>query len=115
MRLLLVNHAIVFDPSRLVTLARVAVGPVNQPACVVPFILAFKRNNVAFAKPDDSWRQVNVVCDKKRLPRRESHHEALMPAAVVVVRKHTANEALPFHLQVTCVLLESAGEYLVAG
>lgn len=102
------------DPARRVTFARVAVCPVNHAPFGVPLVLAAERHNIAFAKADDSRRQIDVVRDEKRLPRRESHDEALMPATVVVVREHPPNDALPFHLHVTRVLLECAGEYLAA-
>jgi hypothetical protein len=111
---LLVNLAIVPDPARRVTAARVAVCPVNHAPFGVPFVLAAERHNIAFAKADDSRRQIDVVRDEKRLPRRERHDEALMPATVVVVREHPTNDALPFHLHMARVLLEGAGECLVA-
>jgi hypothetical protein len=111
---LLVNLAIVPDPAWRVTFARVAVCPVNHAAFGVPFVLAAERHNIAFAKADDSRRQIDVVRDEKRLPRREHHDEALMPAAVVVVREQPTNDALPFHLHLARVLLEGAGECLVA-
>jgi hypothetical protein len=110
---LLVNLAIVPDPARRVTAARVAVCPVNHAPFGVPFVLAAERHNIAFAKADDSRRQIDVVRDEKRLPRRERHDEALMPAPVVVVREHPTNDALPFHLHIARVLLEGAGECLV--
>src|SRR6266404_186663 len=111
---LLVNLAIVPDPARRVTFARVAVCPMNHAPLGVPFVLAAERHNIAFAKPDDSRRQTDVVRDEKRLPRRERHDETLMPATVVVVREHPTNDALPFHLHMARVLLEGAGECLVA-
>ena len=95
---LLVNLAIVPDPARRVTFARVAVCPVNHAPFGVPFVLAAERHNIAFAKADDSRSQIDVVRDEKRLPRGERHDEALMPAAVIVVREHPTNDALPFHL-----------------
>ena len=111
---LLVNFAIVFEPAHRVTIAWVAVCPVDHAALGVPFILAAERHHVAFAKADNSRRQIDVVRDEQRLTRGERHDEALMPASVVVVREHPANDALPFHLHVARALLEGAGERLVA-
>ena len=111
---LLVNLAIVFDPARRVTFAWVAVCPVNHAAFGVPFILAAERHQVAFAKPDNSRCQIDVVRDEQRLARGKRHDEALMPPSVVVVREHPSHDALPFHLNVAGALLEGAGECLVA-
>ena len=102
------------EPAWRVTFAGVAVCPVNHAAFGVPFILAAERHNIAFAKADDSRRHIDVVRDEKRLPRGERHDEGLMPAAGVIVREHPTNDALPFHLHLARVLLEGAGECLVA-
>ena len=88
--------------------------PVNHAPFGVPFVLAAERHNIAFAKTDDSRRQIDVVRNEKRLPRRERHDETLMLATVVVVREHPTNDALPFHLHIARVLLEGAGQCLVA-
>ncbi|MDT4955716.1 MAG: hypothetical protein QOJ02_3854 [Acidobacteriota bacterium] len=111
---LLVNLAIVFDPTRRVTFAWVAMCPVNHAAFGISFILAAERHHVAFAKPDNSRCQINVVRDEQRLARGERHDEALMPAAVVIIREHPLNNALPFHLNVARASLERAGECFVA-
>lgn len=111
---LLVSLAIMLNPARLMTFARVAVCPVNHAPFGVPFILAAEGDNIAYAKADDSWRQIDVVRDEQGLSRRQSHDEPLVSATIVVVREHPANDALPFHLHVARVLLEGVGEYLVA-
>ena len=92
------------NPTVRVTVALVTVCPVNHAAFGVPFVFAAEGHQIAFAKSDDSRRQIDVVRDQQRLSRRKRHNKALMPAAVIVVREHSKNDALPFHLQVSRVL-----------
>ena len=103
------------DPTWLVSFARVVVCPVNHAAFGVPFVFAIERHGIAFAKADDSRCQINVVRDQKLLSRKERHDEALMTAALIVVRKHFKNDILPLHLQFSCALFEGTGECLVVG
>ena len=68
------------EPAWLVTLARVAVCPVNHTAFGVPLVHAAERHSIAFAKADNSRRQIYVVRDEQRLARAERRDEALMAA-----------------------------------
>jgi hypothetical protein len=83
--------------------------PVNHASFVVPDILAAERHNIAFAKPGDSRRQIQVVQDQHRLPGVEFYDKTLMPITLIVVREHPAYNALSLHRNVVQVLFESSG------
>lgn len=95
-RKLSVGCALVLQPSPWPAPARVVVGPMEDPALVVPFILPAKRDPVARPQVGKPGREVYVVADKQRLPRADPEDESLVSRAVIVVAKNTLDDAAAF-------------------
>lgn len=76
----------------------IVVGPVDDPAFGVPFILAVELHRVSCLQRRDSWSEVDVVCDQQGLSGLEFEDEPLMPAPVVVVRQQLDHLALTLDL-----------------
>lgn len=64
---LLIRLAIVRYPPRDMPALWVVVGPMDEAAFGVPDVLAVEANAIAYFKFVDSWGDVDVVCDEKRL------------------------------------------------
>ena len=82
---LLVRYPGVSEPTRRVLAAWVVMRPVDDAALAIPLILATELDRVACREPLDPWRDVDVVSDQERLPRRETQDESLVTPAVRVV------------------------------
>jgi hypothetical protein len=54
------------------------------------------------------------VGDKQSLAGREPHYEALMPAAIVVIRQDLRDHTLPVDLKIASAIVERARERLIA-
>ena len=78
-RELLVRLPLVFQPTCDMPAIRVVVGPVNDTALRVPFVLAKKFYRVPCSQGIDSRSQVNVMTDQNCLAGVELQNEPLMP------------------------------------
>ena len=67
-------------------------GPVHEPAQLVPLVHAAKINTIT--QPDGNPSgQVYVVCNKHRFAILQLQYEPLMPRTVIVVRYQTLDES----------------------
>ena len=73
-------------------------GPVDNPSFGVPLVLATELYPVTGPQTVDPGRQVYVVGYQQGLPRREFHHETLMPAPSVVVGEKPRNDPCSLYL-----------------
>ena len=83
------NIAAVFDTLGIV------MGPVHEPAEVVPFVHSADLNPVA----DANWHtlgQIDVVGDKQRFTIADIQDKALVPGTVVVVRQQPHHDTAEF-------------------
>jgi hypothetical protein len=101
-RQLLKRLAIVFYPTCDMLTFRVMVRPMDDPAFLVPDILALKADAVAFLESVDSRGNVDVVCHEQCLSRRKTNNESLMSLPVQVVWQNTSHTALAFDLYIAC-------------
>jgi len=60
------------QPTGVVTVAWIVVGPVDYSAFVIPLIFTPERYSVAFQETVDTRCQINIVRHKHRLSRCES-------------------------------------------
>ena len=97
-----------FYPTCDMPTLRVMVRPVDDPALFVPHILAAKTNAVAYLKPVDSRRDVDVVCHQQCLSRRKLNNEPLVSRRVQIVWQNTNHCTLAFNLYVACTTREGA-------
>ena len=84
---LLVALAVEFEVAVGVSVAGVAVGPVDGTAEVVGFEVAFEGEGVAFAGVVEAGCEVDVVGDFDDVAVGELDEEALVAGAFVVVRE----------------------------
>jgi hypothetical protein len=91
----------------------VVVRPMNDPAFLVPDILAVKANAVPCVKPVDSRCDVDVVCYQQRLSRRKLDNESLVSRPVNIVWQNASYRALAFDLYVACSTRECAADGVV--
>ena len=80
--------------------------PMDDAAPLIPLILAVELDGIARLERADAAREIDVVRDQHRLSGRQLHDEALMPAAVVVVRKDLGDAATALDLNIATVILE---------
>ena len=88
-----------FDPASNMASASIAVGPVNEAAAFIPFVLAKKRYLVAPIQSVHSGRNVYIVGNQQSLAGFKFENEALMPTTVVIVRQQANHPAAAFHLE----------------
>ena len=67
--------------------------PVHEPALRVPDVFAFEFDLIPGAEVRDTRRDVDVVRDEDRLPRRKADEESLMPAPSCVVGEYARHDA----------------------
>lgn len=94
---------------------RVMVRPMDDPAFLVPDILAVKADAVAFLDAFDSRGDVNVVCHKHCLSRRETNDESLVLSPVQIIWQNTNHPALAFDLYIAGTTLERTTNGAVVG
>ena len=82
------------QPTVYVLPLRVMMCPVDYAALVIPLVLAVKHHRIACAQSDNARRKIDIVCDQKRASCIQSKDEALMSAAVRVVRQYADHFAL---------------------
>jgi len=82
---LLVNHPVVLQPSRDMVTTWVMVGPVDDAALGIRFILTMELNPVATAQRFDAASDVDVMGNQQGLTRCKSEDKPLMAAADIVV------------------------------
>ena len=78
LRTLFVNLALMLDPSVRMPAEGVVMGPVNDPALVVPFVLTHEFDEIARSQIGDAGSKVYIVLDQHGLPRCEANNQALM-------------------------------------
>src|SRR3546814_12228054 len=67
---------------------RVAMRPVHDAAILVPRVFAAEGDEIAFVQTLDARRQIDVVRNQHGLAGIELEDEALMLAAVAIIRQH---------------------------
>lgn len=99
-RQLLKRLAIVFYPTCDMPTFRVMVRPMDDPAFLVPDILALKADAVAFLEPFDPWGDVDVVCHEQCLSRHKTNDESLVSPTVQIVWQNSSHRSLAFDLYI---------------
>src|SRR5512139_9856 len=102
----LIGPAVVPEPAGGMVPLRIVVRPVDHAAFRVPFVLAIEGDRVACAQRFDALREIDVVGDQQRPPGIQPDDEALMPAAIGVVRQHLNHRPLPGQLLVAGTVRE---------
>jgi len=91
------------------------VRPMDDPAFLVPDILALKEDAVAFLESVDSRGDVDVVCHEQCLSRRKTNDESLVSRPVQIVWQNTSHPAMAFDLYITCPIRERTTDGAVVG
>src|SRR5690606_17647935 len=102
--LLLIDPTLVLPPASHVPTLRVVVSPVNDTTLLVPFVLAVELHSIPFPQRIDSRREIDVVRDQKRVPRRQLEDEALVAAAFIVVAQRCRHRTDASNLNVASTL-----------
>lgn len=94
---------------------RVMVRPMEDPAFLVPDILAIKADAVAFLESVDSRGDVDVVCHEQCLSRRKTNDESLVSPPAQIVWQNTSHPALAFDLYIAGPTRERTTDGAVVG
>ena len=81
-------------------------GPVDNAAPLIPLVLAIELDGIPRLERAHASREIDIVRDQYRLPRREADDEALMATAFVVVGEDFGNAATGLNLNVAAMILE---------
>jgi hypothetical protein len=103
--LLFVRRPAVTHPATVLDALRVVVGPVDQPAQVVPLVHSAYPDAVTDAKRY-AFGEINIVRNQQRLPIADVDDESLMGRAVVIVMQKAPDEATDFDPPPVIALVE---------
>jgi hypothetical protein len=109
----MVRPTIVAQPTRCMATRRVPVGPMDDTALGIPFVYPVEADRVAFRKPGNPGRQIDVVGDQNGLAGRQAQHEALVAAAFVVIRQQGADDTVTNDLDAAALCAECVGDRVV--
>jgi hypothetical protein len=97
-------------PATRVASIRVMVGPMHDTALVVPDILAFKGNLITGLQSVDAGCKIDVMGNEHGMAITGIDQEALMPAALIVIRKNLHNTAFGLDRYILKTLRVSRGD-----
>lgn len=89
-----------FEPAVSVPPRRIVVSPMHEAAFGIPLIFSVIFHDIALFQIIYARREINVVRDQNRLAGLQAQNEALMTAAVVVVRENARNDSSALNLRV---------------
>lgn len=101
---LLIPFSLMLNPSPGMALLGIVMGPVDDPAFVVPFILAVKRDCISNTQVLDAWREIDVVGNENRLALRDLNYKPLMPDTFVIILQDLNDLPSGFDLKIRLLL-----------
>ncbi|MDH3210510.1 MAG: hypothetical protein OEL91_09060, partial [Burkholderiaceae bacterium] len=90
------NFAIVLYPTARASAIRVTVSPMDNATFFVPLVDAAEGNDITLVQRCNPRREIDVVRDQHGLARVQANDEALVTAAVAVIRQELFNRPLAF-------------------
>lgn len=111
---LAIRSPTVLKPPGLVAPLRVVVSPMYHPTLRVPFVFAIEGHRIAPLQSGNSWREVNIVRNQHRMPRREGQNESLVPRPLVVIGQNFLHDPNPFQLAIAGLITKRPQHRLAA-
>ena len=102
----MIRTTVVLDPPVHMAALRIAMRPMDDATALIPFVLAVELDMVAGLQRRNPSSQVDIVRHQHCPSGAQLNDESLVPAAIVVVRKESADPATAFDLNVASMALE---------